>query len=400
MAWRNVWRNRRRTLVTIAAMALGLLTMILYAGLVEGYIIGLERNVLDLELGDIQIHADDYRRHPSLYKRIDRDGEILAALDEAGYPASARLLGTGLAAAGDTSSGVALRGLDPARDAAVSKVSLHVQRGEWLDSADPGGVVIGRRLAKILAVDVGDEFVVLGQGADGSMANEMYTVRGILKSIADGVDRSGVYMTADAFRELMVLPEGAHQIVVRRPTSVDLPRATEHVVAAAAELDVQNWKQLTPTVAKMLESTRAAMMAMYAVIYVVIGILILNAMLMAVFERVREFGVLKAIGVGPGHVFRLILAEAGVMTGVAVLVGVGMAIPGLLYLRDTGLDLTRYSADVSIAGIAWDPIMRAVINENTFIGPVVAMLFIIGLAVLYPAIRAAMITPVEAMRHR
>ena len=399
MAWRNVWRNRRRTLVTIAAMSLGLLTMILYAGLVEGYIIGLERNVLDLELGDIQIHADDYRRHPSLYKKIDRDDEILADLDDAGYPASARLLGTGLAAAGDSSSGVALRGLDPARDAAVSKVSQHVQHGQWLDPADPRGVVIGRRLAKILAIDVGDEFVVLGQGADGSMANEMYNVRGILKSIADGVDRSGIYMTAAAFRELMVLPEGAHQIVVRRPTSVELPQATEHVVSAAAELDVQNWKQLTPTVAKMLESTRAAMMAMYAVIYVVIGILILNAMLMAVFERVREFGVLKAIGVGPGHVFRLILAEAAVMTSVAVLVGVGLAIPGLLYLQDTGLDLTSYG-DMSIAGIAWDPVMRAVINENTFVGPVVAMLFIIGLAVIYPALRAAMITPVEAMRHR
>jgi hypothetical protein len=129
------------------------------------------------------------------------------------------------------------------------------------------------------------------------------------------------------------------------------------VHSLARELDVKTWRQLLPTISSMLDSARGVMIAMFFIIYVAIGILILNAMLMAVFERIREFGVLKALGVGPFDVLRLILVESAIQTAIAILVGVSLAVPGILYLSRTGIDLGKLGG-VTIMGIAWDPVWR------------------------------------------
>lgn len=289
--------------------------------------------------------------------------------------------------------------MDVERDRGVSKVYENVIEGDWVDPADPTGVVIGRRLARILDVKLGAELVVLSQGADGSMANELYTVRGVLGSIADGVDRGGVYMNADAFRELMVLPEGAHQIIVRRPKDVPLDVAAAKVRSITGDLDAKTWRELMPTLASMMDSTDVSMYAMFVIVYIAIGIVILNAMLMAVFERVREFGVLKALGVSPGGVLSLIFIESTVQTLLALTVGVLLALPALWYLSTAGIDLTSIG-DMSVVGVAWDPIWRAEITPKVFVGPIVTMVVIVAIAVVYPALRAAFISPVEAMHHR
>src|SRR6266545_7028527 len=167
MAWRNVWRNRRRSIVTIAAMTLALCVEILYSGLVTGYLQGMEDDVLDLEVGDMQVFAGDYLDKPSIYTAIKNPDALLAQLDGMGYPASARLLGGGLAAVDGFSAGVALRGVDVAQDAKVTQIGTKIADGTWLVPADLHGVVVGRRLAKTLEVKPGDELVILSQAADG-----------------------------------------------------------------------------------------------------------------------------------------------------------------------------------------------------------------------------------------
>jgi ABC-type lipoprotein release transport system permease subunit len=399
MAWRNVWRNSRRSLVTMAAMGFALLVMILFAGLIEGYLQSMERNVLDLEVGDLQVFAEGYRDNPSIYERIEDIDILLARLDDAGFPSSARLLASGLTAAGDSSSGALLRGVDVRRDARVSLVHKQVADGEWLDSEDPHGVVIGRRLARTLSVGPGDELLVLTQGADGSMANELYVVRGVLKGISDETDRTGVFMTARAFRELMVLPKGVHQIIVRRPVGADLSEAALKVRSLASAQDVKTWRQLLPTLASLMDSQRGMMFAMFLIVYIAIGILILNTMLMAVFERIREFGVLKALGVGPGDVLRLIIAESAIQTGLATMAGLVLSIPGLWYLSRVGIDMGTLGG-FSVNGIVWDPIWRAAVTAKTYTNPLVTLLLVVSVAVIYPALKAALLRPVDAMRYR
>jgi putative ABC transport system permease protein len=399
MAWRNVWRNPRRSLVTVAAMSLALLTMILYSGLIVGYLEGMERNVLDLEVGDVQVFADDYRRNPSIDTRIDDAEQVLQRLEEAGFPASGRLLAFGLAAADEASAGASFRGLDVARDAAVSEVSRQLDRGRWLDPGDAKGVVVGRGLARSLEIDLGDELLVITQGADGSMAYELYQVRGVLRGISDGIDRTGVFMTQASFRELMTMPTGVHQIIVRRPAELDVGAAQLRIQELARDHDVKTWRQLMPTVASMLDAGRSAMVLMGFIIYLAIAVLILNAMLMAVFERIRELGVLKALGFSPFSLLGLILLESAIQTALAIGIGLTLGIPGILYLSRVGIDLGML-AGTSILGIAMDPIWRAANQPSIFVTPVVMLCCIVLLAVSYPAAKAAMLRPVEAMRHR
>ncbi|MBW1884597.1 MAG: ABC transporter permease [Deltaproteobacteria bacterium] len=310
-----------------------------------------------------------------------------------------RLLAFGLAAADEASAGASFRGLDVARDLAVSDVSNQLDRGRWLDPADPKGVVIGRRLARTLDVDLGGELLVITQGADGSMAYELYNVSGVLRGISDAIDRSGVFMTEASFRELMTLPEGVHQIIVRRPVDLELAAAQVRIQELASEYDVRTWRQLMPTVASMLDAGRSAMVLMGFIIYLAIAVLILNAMLMAVFERVRELGVLKALGFSPFSLLGLILLESVIQTVMAIGIGLALGIPGILYLSRVGIDLGML-AGTSILGIAMDPIWRAAINPRVFMAPVALLMVIVLLAVSYPAVKAAMLRPVEAMRHR
>ncbi len=398
MAWRNVWRNQRRTTVTIGAMTFALFMMILYAGLMDGYLLGMERAILDLEVGDVQIFAGDFRENPSLYTTIDDPEAVLAPLVAQGFAASGRVLAFGLAAAGESSAGVSFRGVDVARDATVTRIQEVVAQGRWLDPLDPKGVVLGRRLARMLSVGLGDELVVLTQGSDGAMAYDLYTVRGVLRGIADATDRSGVFMNEAALRELVLVPEGVHQIIVRRPDNVALDRAAERVAGVARDLDVQTWRQLMPTISSLLESSRGVMIAMYFIIYLAIGMLILNAMLMAVFERIRELGVLKALGVGPFRVLRLILLECGIQTVIALVIGVLLAIPAVVYLSTNGILLSGL-AGTSIMGIAMEPVWRAAVSTQVFTTPILILVLIVFAAVLYPALKAATIQPVEAMRH-
>jgi len=399
MAWRNVWRNRRRSLVTVAATTLAFTVMILYSSLVQGYLSAMERNLLDLELGDVQVHAPEYRDDASLYSSIPGSAELLRRFDERGYAASARLLGFGLGASDESSAGVQIHGLDVTRDHEVSLIAERMRDGSWLDPEDPYGVVIGTQLARTLVVAPGDELILLSQASDGSMANDLFVIRGVLLGVGEGVDRAGVFMTEEAFRRFFVFPTGAHEIILRRPVDVELDAFAAAVGELAPGERVETWRELSPTLASMLDSARGVMVMVFLIVYVAIGILILNAMLMAVFERIREFGVLKAIGFSPMQVLLVIFGETTVQTGLAVLVGLALAVPGLWYLVHVGIDMGRLGG-MAMMGVVLDPIWRGVVRPGVVTGPLFTLLIIVAVATFYPAAKAAWISPIRAIQHR
>ena len=399
MAWRNIGRNRRRTAVTVGAMALGLYAMVIWFGMLQGLLNDMEETVVEVELGDLQIHAPTYLDDPSLYTDIDDVEALLSRLEGAGFRATARLAGAGLAAAHDSAAGASLRGIDVAANARVSAVATRLAEGAWLDDGDPAGVVVGRRLGRALDLAVGDELVVLSQAIDGSIANDLYTVRGILDSVSDGIDRSAVFLTDAAFRELFVMPAGAHEVVVRKPDEVELAAALETVRGLAPGLDTQTWRSLVPTLATYLDSARQMMGVISAIVYIVVAILILNAMLMAVFERVREFGVLKALGVEPRQVLSLIFVESALQTGLALAIGLALSLPTLWYLMEFGID-TGALGGVSVIGASFATVWQAAVSPFTFVTPALTLVVLVLLAVVYPALKAARISPVEAMRHQ
>lgn len=401
MAGRHIMRNGRRSGVTIGAMAFAGAMMVFYVSLFNGFISSMERHALSVDTGDLQIHAQGYLEDPDLYKRIEAPAPVLASLDQAGLHAAPRLYGYGLGAAGTSSAGVQLRGLDLARESRVTVLSEQVAQGTWLDAAAPNEVVVGRKLAKTLGLSPGSELVILSQDTQGYTANELYRVRGVLGVVNEVVDRAGVLMTEGAFRELMAMPEGAHEIIIARadPQS-PLEGAVASAQQAAPGMEVKTWRELLPILSTMLDSSSVGMGMMLVITYSAVAMVILNAMLMSVFERIREFGVMKAVGVGPGKVAALILAETVLQAVVASLLALALGVPASLYFQTHGIDLSSFMSGTTIGGVAMTPVWRCDLTLDSVVQPL-GFLFVINLmAVIYPAIKAALIKPVDALHHR
>jgi len=400
IASRNVFRNWRRTLVTTLAMGFSGFIMILFAALMAGMLQTSERNAVAMNLGDIQIHAEGYRDDPDLYNRIDNTAGLVNKLQQAGFHATQRIYGFGLAAAGSTSAGVQMRGVNLKNEATVTQLHKHVMQGQWLAERDPMGVVIGRKLARTLGVRPGDEVIIIGQATDGSMANDLYTVRGILKSIGEEVDRAGFFMVERSFRELMVLPEGAHEIaVMRSDRSSDLESAAAQVAALARGYETLNWRQLQPVIARILDLADAQTIIMILITYVAVAMVILNAMLMSVFERIREFGIMKAIGVTPWQLMALVYAETMIQVVIASIISLVSGWSAAHYFQKNGIDLSAIASSTSFGGVAIDPIWNAHVTTEALALPIVFLFIIAAAAVIYPAIKAAVIHPVQAIHY-
>lgn len=400
-ATRNIWRNWHRTLVTVLAMAFAAFIMIIFACLMKGMLQTSKRNAVSMDVGDVQIHAQGYRDDPDLYKRIKSPEIILEKLTNAGLLAAPRLYGFALAASGSTSAGVQLRGLDLKREEKVTQIHRHVMEGNWLSEDKPQDVVIGKKLARTLGLKVGNEVVIVGQAADGSMANDLYRIRGILKSVGGEIDGGGFFMVENAFRILMSIPEGSHEIaIMRSDEEADLVDTTTIVTKLAADYEVKNWRQLKPVIARILEMADAQMFIMILITYIAVAMVVLNAMLMGVLERIHEFGIMKAIGVTPVQLTMLIYVEALIQVMLASILALITGWMAANYFQQNGIDLSNIISGASFGGIALDPIWYAYVTTEAIATPIISLWIMTILAVLYPAIKAALTTPVKAIYYR
>lgn len=403
MAFRNVLRNRHRTVTTVLAMAFAAGLMIFYASLMEGFVDSMEKNAVGVSVGEIQIHAEGYRDDPDLYKRIENYSALIKKLEGKGFRAVPRLYGFGLAAAKNTSSGVMIEGVDLIREPLVTTLNLHILEGAWFSGENPKEVVIGRKLARSLGVGIGDEVVIVGQAADGSMANDLFYVRGILKSVGEKIDLGGFLIYASAFRELMVLPHGTHEMaVVRQGTETNLKDAVKTVSKIASGYETKSWRELMPVLARMLDVSKASLLVMLFITYIAIGMVALNSMLMSVFERIREFGIMKAIGAEPFVIVKIIFTEAVVQVFAASVLAVAFGVPVSLYYETHGIDLTSLTGSSTLAGIggvAFDAIWYCHVTPFTVTAPLIIMTAFVLTAVIYPGVKAAFIRPVEALHH-
>jgi len=403
LAARNVYRNSHRSMVTITAMAFACAMMIVFSSLMDGVIAGSERNVVTMNTGDIQIHQAAYRDDPDIYKLIQTSAPLSEAIRQAGFFASERLFASGLMASDDSSSGVQLRGVDLLFESTVTELYQHLMQGDWLDQTDEHGVVIGKKLARLLDVTLGDELIFVGQTADGYMANDRFFVRGILKSIAADIDNSAVFMSNTMLRELIGLPEsGAHQIVIMRTDrKQDLAEATDKVRTLVNQaVEVMNWRHLMPVISRFLETAQVQTLIMLFFTYIAVASVVLNAMLMSVFERIHEFGIMKAIGVSPWQVIRLVYAETLVQTVIASIAGLILGSCVAWYLQLYGLDMSSLAGGMSFAGIALDPVWHAELSVKSLTMPIGFLFVMAAVAVIYPAAKVALMRPLDAIHHQ
>jgi len=401
LASRNVFRNWHRTMVTTLAMAFACCIMIIFSTLMQGMVVGSERQAVILNQGDIQVHAKGYRDDPDIYTVIKNSNSILNKITATGYAATTRHYGFGLVASDDNSAGIKLNGINVKREQKVTEIHKHIMLGHWLDEKDLYGIVIGKKLARLLNVKIGAELVFIGQNSEGGMANELFKIKGILKSISTSIDSGSVFLNDYALIELLLLPKDAHEIVVMRSDrSTNLDFATSEIKTLAENNETLNWRQLMPVIARFLDSADINSFIMLIFTYIAVASVILNAMLMSVFERIHEFGIMKAIGVTPTQTVLLIYIETLFQTCIASVIGLGFGWWGSHYFETHGIDMSNMAGDFSFAGIALDPIWYSKITSSALLTPVFFLFVIAVISVIYPAIKVAKLRAVDAIHYQ
>jgi len=382
-------------------MAFACFVMSVYAALMQGMVYGSQKHAVATNTGDIQIHAPGYLEDPDLYTLIQQPQALLKRLQLAGFHASPRLYATGLMAAGQSSAGVQLHGIDIVSEKTVTILHRYLLKGHWLQEQTANEVVIGGRLARSLNTSVGDELIFVGQSADGAMATDLFRVGGILKAVSGQIDSSGVYLLASKFRELMQLPDGVHEIAIIRPRqSLDLSVASQQVASLATGLETRNWRQLQPALARFIDTAGIETRIMIIITYIAVATVVLNAMLMGIFERIHEIGVMRAIGFRPGQTAALIYLEALLQTLVAALLGTVAGSGAAYYLSLHGIDMSAIAGRLAFGGMAVEPIWYAYLTPNSLVMPLGYLFLVTLLAAIYPAWKVATIGPLQAIHYQ
>lgn len=397
VAWRNLWRNRRRTAITVAAVSLNIMILITTYCLMDGFLNQTVRNATQLVTGEAQLHAPGYLADRSLYKTLAHPRTVLKILRERAIDAASRTYGYGLMSQGTKSAGALLWGVEPILEKKAFNIAGHLAEGAFLGPSPHMALVLGKKLARSLNARVGSELVVLVQAADGSLGNDLFTVAGILKSVNEGVDRSAAIMHQEDFRHLFVMLEGVHEIAVNSKGRIPLYRLTEILSGLAPHAEVKTWRQLMPTLSDMIQLSGASMALFGAVFFIAAGLGVMNTMLMATYERAHEFGLLKALGASPWRIVHEVAVEAWLLACVATVIGAVTGLGASYALEKFGLDTSRFAGETAIAGIVFDPVWRAALSPGAVMQPVAIMWIVCVLAALYPAVISARLDPVRSM---
>jgi putative ABC transport system permease protein len=399
-AFRNVMRQKRRSLIVGFSTAFAVGVMVIYGALLDGFFLKMSSGITKNSVGNIQIEAPEYQDDPSLFSAIAHGQDIVNKLEELEITVSGRLIGAALAATASDSMGAMIYGVNAEREKKTSDIYKSLSVGQWLD-ADSQQVVVGRILARNLNLSLGDEIVLLGQSADGAMANDIFRVGGILKSIDGGIDRSGIFVNEQQFREFFVMPTGFHRLIVGGDSLIgkeSLEGLRVRVSEIAPNQRVRSWREIIPTMADMVDLSRYSMTIMILLIYFALGLIVINATIMGVMERTREFGVIKAIGVRPFQILQLVIYESLILNGLAALLGVVFGLPLAIYLQIYGIDLSGVTDTLQFNGLAMEPIWRSQVTFKSVWQPVIYLIVVMGLASLYPALKAARMKAATAMR--
>ncbi len=400
---RNIARQKRRSFLTGLSMALGFLLAAVTMGLVEGSYGSIIDTFTRDRTGHIQIHAEDYLDRPSLYKRIKNVDDVVAKVEAVPGVVSAapRVFAPSLAYANDKTSIASVIGIDPAAESETTSIADKKRDGPFLgtsqgESQSADGydlVMIGRTVAKTLKIGIGDELVLIGQSVDGSIANDIYIVSAIIGT-KDGTERMNVYMTIDAARRYLSMGPDAHEIALMTNSPDDAVKITARVDAALDDpaLSTDPWQVVEVTFYNSMRADKEGNYVTTAVVMAMVAIGVLNAVLMSVMERTREYGLLRAVGTRPGQVFWMIVVETMVLGVLSTVIGFIASLPIMKYLNVTGIPIPP----VEVGGMIMDA-MVVEISASVFIYPVALVLITAFLVSLWPAAHSARITPVAAL---
>ncbi len=400
LAWRNIWRHPRRSILTMMAIGFASLLLVFMLSFQFGAYEGMINASVKLSTGHIQVQGQGYNEKPQMRKVVS-DPEVVRQVlantpgVKAATPRSRAFV---LASGEERTRGVMVMGVNPPTEKKVSTLSTLIRQGDYLSPEAPNTVIVGTLLAKRLKIGLGQEVTLLGQALDGSIAATVVTVRGVFESGIDAMDRSTIQMLLSDFDALFGMHGAVHTIVVmvRELNQIKSVKAALKQKPALESLAVLDWVDLSPGLKQSIQMDLMGGIIMYIILIIVVAFSILNTFIMAVFERTREFGVMMAIGAAPGRLVRIMLAESTFMTIVGVFTGAVLGALLTIYFSRIGIPMggaEELMAQYGISGRMFPKLSLL----SLLAGPIV----ITGLTLLtalFPALRIPRLKPVDAMR--
>ena len=358
-------------------------------------------------LGHLQIRHPDFAKSKSLYDTLENTDNLLQTVNkipETNYT-TGRLYGNGLVSGEGISNGAQIIGVYPNMEQQFSSIADQIVKGTYLsnESEQNNETVVGIDLAKGLGVKVGDEVFVFSQGSDGSMVYDLFETVGIYKSGNLMTDRSMQLHIKDA-QELFLLENQLHEVLVlveEETAIVATQQALQNKPFALknSEVSIQTWWESSPQTLELMGFRDVGTTIFLSVVFFIAGFGILNTMVMSVFERTTEIGLLKALGLRPYQIVLLVVLEVIILSTLAGIIGFSAGVGLDLYLMNYGIDISNGTTEpVSIMGAYLEPRVFAVIKDDFFFTPVISLFCISVLASIWPAIRASNLNPVVALR--
>jgi len=397
VAWRNIWRNKTRSIVVIASVAVGL-----FAGMfMMAFFWGLAKQEIDstveAQLSHIQFHNpafiddkevnDTIKDSYSIIDKLKKDVNVKAV--------SGRVITTGMISSSSTASGVEIHGIVPSDEKTVSSISRYIVEGVYFTGVKKNEIVIGQKLAEKLAIKLHSKIVLTFQSKSGDLTSGSFRVAGIFRSRNSAFDETTVFTDFNEFGQLLGTGNEMHEIAV-------ILKDDQKVAAVAAGLKkqyptllVQTWVELSPEMAMLTTIFDQLMYIIIGIILLALMFGIINTMLMAVLERQREFGVLMAIGMNKPRVFFMVVLESVMLTCVGIPIGILLTIGAVDYLSKHGIDMSAFSQALSQFGFS--NIIYPELQTSMFL-PITLMTATTAiLSAIYPALKALKFKPAVAI---
>lgn len=413
LAWRNIFRQKRRSLLTILTMTGGFVLSSVSIGWMNGSYGNMIMFFTNHRTGQIQLHRTGYLDDPDIYSTIAEEGNgaILNGVEGvtawapriyAGALLASRVPGSGSATYAN-SAGAAVIGIDPAMEENATGFSEQLTQGEMLSSSEAdsmlfatGQILLGKELALLLDAAPGDSLVLFSQATDGSSADRKYVVRGIVSTGNATMDRSTSYITLGDAQLLFALEDRVHEMAVVTKSLSDVETVTERIAGSITEdsVSAEPWQVFAREFHNGMKADEVSLRITLGIIIGMAALGVLNTILMMVLERRREFGVMKAMGARPFRIVRMIVLEANILGILSVVLGCAASTLLLLYLSSHGLVL---DTPLELGGFTFTE-MKATIVPDCYWVPAIAVMLTASVVSLIPGVKAAHTDSAKSLR--
>jgi ABC-type lipoprotein release transport system permease subunit len=402
LAWRNIWRHRRRTLIVMLSIGLTLSMMMLYDGMIAGFEQAIYGNAIRVLGGNVQIHATGYLNEfnqKPLLPLTDDAAAVKAALAQPQVVAASRRINTGGLASNRTGAfAVGIIGIEPEQELPVSLIAEHTASGRYLTAADRDVLFIGKGLAEAMKVAVGDRFTLAGRGTHDQMRSRTMTIAGIYDVGMPDIEKRTVYLSLAEAQDLYNLSGQSTEIVVTLKQLGQEPGVVAALSRNLPGFEVTPWQTNFPELQSAIDRKGSVMDIFGVIILFIAGIGIFNMLMMAVYERTREIGVLGAMGMKPRQISLLFILEGAMigLVGVAFGVALGLLMNGVL--GQVGLDYSKFSSVTEYTALITGKVYSTLGLEKLPFRAITSVIIAI-LAALYPARQAALSEPAAALHY-